>query len=79
MAMRKKKAAAKAVKGARTRTKARKPRAKPIPVIFATTTTKRIRFRMPSGGWSMSYANRGAARRGARRVYKARITTRAAA
>jgi hypothetical protein len=48
-------------------------------VQFAKTTTKRIRFKLPSGKWSRSYANRGAARRGARRIYKTQITSQRAA
>jgi hypothetical protein len=56
------------------RAKVRKALGKPTPVVFAKTTTKRIRFQLPSGKWSRSYANRGAARRGARRVYKTKIT-----
>jgi hypothetical protein len=56
------------------RAKVRQALNKPVPVVFAKTTTKRIRFILPTGKWSKSYANRGAARRGARRVYKTKIT-----
>ena len=69
MATRRKKGTARAVKRTKTVRKM---------VVFGRTTTNRIRFILPSGKWSMSYANRGAARRGARRIYKTRITTRPA-
>lgn len=61
------------------RAKVRKALGKAVLVIFGKTTTKRIRFKLPSGKWSRSYANRGAARRGARRVYKSKITSQRAA
>lgn len=44
-------------------------------VAFVPTKSKRIRFRLPTNKWSPSYANRGAARRAAKRAWKAPITT----
>ena len=81
MATLRKKGTAKVAKGkSAKRSKAAEPhRRRAIAVVFGKTTTKRIRFKLPSGKWSPSYANRGAARRGARRIYKARITSQAAA
>lgn len=58
---------------------ARRPKDAPVPVQFAKTGSKRIRFILPSGKWSRSYANRGAARRGACRIYKAKVTSQRAA
>lgn len=65
--------AKRAVRQATVRARVRKTLGKPVPVLFGKTSTKRIRFKLPTGKWSRSYANRGAARRGARRIYKAKV------
>lgn len=40
-----------------------------VTVTMARTKRKRVRFKLPSGKWSPSYANLGAARRAAKRVF----------